>query len=95
MPESQSRKKAKQKKAAKNKQAAATKSAKNREAVKVSSRAWVPWVFVPMGLLGVIWLGVYYIGGQQIPLMYALSNWNFVIGLGLIAGSFFVATLWK
>ena len=55
----------------------------------------MPWVFVPMGLLGVIWLVVYYIGGQQIPLMYALSNWNFVIGLGLIAGSFFVATLWK
>ena len=95
MPESQSRKKAQQKKAAKNKQAAATKSAKNREAVNVSCRACDPLVFVPMGLLGVIWLVVYYIGGQQIPLMYALSNWNFVIGLGLIAGSFFVATLWK
>lgn len=95
MPESQTRKKAQQKKTAKNRSSAAAKHAKNREAVKISSRAWVPWVFVPMGLLGVIWLVVYYIGGQMIPVMDALGSWNFVIGLGLIAGSFFVATLWK
>ena len=95
MPESKTRKKADNKKVAKRKQKAAAAGEQKRQAVKIASRAWVPWVFVPLALLGVIWLVVYYIAGSRIPFMYELSNWNFLIGLGCIAGRFVVATLWK
>ena len=59
------------------------------------SRDWVPWVFVPMGLLGVLWLLVFYVAGYRIGFMTAIGNWNYAVGLGLIAGSFVVSTMWK
>ncbi|MFT8394622.1 cell division protein CrgA [Propionibacterium sp.] len=107
MPESHVRKQAADRKAAQHKdphKTGAVKDSRKRPAQNVkrknsismfADRGWVPWVFVPLGLIGVIWLVVFYIAGDQIPFMSALENWNFLIGLGLIAGSFFVATLWK
>ncbi len=58
-------------------------------------RDWVPYVFVPMGLLGVLWLVVFYIAGSKIGFMSAMGNWNFGVGLGLIAAAFGVSTMWK
>ena len=58
-------------------------------------RSWVPGVFVPVGVLGVLWLVVYYIAGAQIPFMMALGDWNILIGLGAMAAAFAIATLWK
>ena len=110
MPESKVRDQAAKKKAAKNKAKAADakmeKSGKpetgSRKASKKNKRQrmplgrdWVPWVFVPMALLGVLWLLLFYIAGTRIPLIKDLQNWNYLIGIGLIAASFFVATLWK
>lgn len=60
-----------------------------------AGRDWVPWVFVPLALLGVIWLLLFYIAGNRIPVMQDLRDWNYLIGIGLIAVSFGVATLWK
>uniref|UniRef100_UPI0038CD4D54 cell division protein CrgA n=1 Tax=Vaginimicrobium propionicum TaxID=1871034 RepID=UPI0038CD4D54 len=74
---------------------AKARAAANIEKRKDAPRDWVPYVFVPMGLLGVLWLIVFYIAGSMVPGMSALGNWNFAIGLALIAGSFGVATLWK
>ncbi|SER91801.1 Uncharacterised protein family (UPF0233) [Propionibacterium cyclohexanicum] len=93
MPESKVRKKAADKKTVKRK---AHENVKRKRNVSVlADRGWVPYVFVPLGLLGVVWLVVFYIAGNDLALMSALGNWNFLIGLGLIAASFFVATLWK
>lgn len=61
----------------------------------VAQRRWVPPVFITVGLLGVLWLMVYYIAGYQIPQMAKLGNWNVLIGMGLMASSFIIATLWK
>ena len=58
-------------------------------------RSWVPKVFVPLFLLGVLWLIVYYIAGNQIPGISNLGDWNILIGMGLMAAGFGVATLWK
>ncbi|WP_027586986.1 cell division protein CrgA [Acidipropionibacterium thoenii] len=58
-------------------------------------RSWVPWVFVPLLVIGVLWLVVYYIAGMNIPFMAALGDWNILIGMGCMAGAFAVATLWK
>jgi len=70
-------------------------AAAQRRRQAAASRDWVPWVFVPLGLLGILWLVVFYIAGYEIPFMAALGNWNFAIGLGLMAASFIVAMFWK
>ena len=95
MPESKARKQATEKKTAGNKAKAATAAATKQKKVVAGTRDWVPYVFVPVGLLGVIWLLVYYVAGAQIGFIAALGNWNFLIGIGLIAASFLIATMWK
>jgi hypothetical protein len=58
-------------------------------------RRWVPPAFIAIGLFGVAWLIVYYVAGQDIGFMAALGNWNILIGMGGMAASFVIATLWK
>ena len=58
-------------------------------------RNWVPWVFIPVGLLGVLWMVAYNLAGTQLGFMRALGDWNVAIGLGLIVASFSLMTLWK
>jgi len=97
VPESKVRKEAAEKLAAKRQRETITKRQENaKKNVRLSGgRDWVPWVFVPLGLLGVIWLILYYIAGARIPVMRSLDMWNMAIGIGLIAAAFVVATLWK
>jgi hypothetical protein len=59
------------------------------------SRRWVPPTFITVGLLGVAWLIVYYVAGQEIPYMSDLGNWNILIGMGAMAAAFGIATLWR
>jgi hypothetical protein len=63
-----------------------------------SNRQWVPPTFITVGLVGVMWLVVYYLTasvGITIPYFSALASWNVLIGMGLMAASFGIATLWK
>lgn len=93
MPESKVRASAKKKAQVKHQHELDTERA--RKAAKAVDRSWVPWVFVPVGVLGVLWLVVYYIAGYQIPGMSALGDWNILIGMGLMAAAFIIATMWK
>lgn len=97
MPESKVRKQAADKKVAKNKAETEKQrsKAKSKAHMMAGTRDWVPWVFIPVGLLGVFWLLVFYIAGNRVPGMQDLQNWNYLIGIGLIAASFGIATLWK
>jgi len=97
VPESKPRKGAAQKRKQQGQQALADQRAEKARLGKSSpaSRNWVPWVFIPVGLLGVIWLVVYYIAGYQVPGMRDLGDWNVVVGMVLMAASFGIATLWK
>jgi hypothetical protein len=90
VPESRSRKAAEEKKKVK-----AQQEAKPKKVVKPGSRRWVPPTFIAVGLLGVAWLVVYYVAGQEIPFMSDLGNWNILIGMGGMAAAFGIATLWK
>lgn len=90
MPESRGRKAAEDKKRVK-----AQQDAKPKKVAKPGSRRWVPPTFIAVGLLGVAWLVVYYIAGQDIPFMNTLGNWNILIGMGGMAAAFGIATLWK
>lgn len=83
------------KKKAQAKQHDKEREAEARKKAAPVDRSWVPWVFVPLGLFGVLWLVVYYIGGAYIPFMKAMGNWNMLVGIGCMAASFVVATFWK
>ena len=90
MPESRTRKSADEKQKQKVQRASKPKKVK-----APSSRRWVPPTFITVGLLGVIWLIVYYVAGPSIPYMSDLGNWNILIGMGGMAAAFAIATLWK
>ena len=95
MPQSKVRKESAEKKGAKNKAKAKAEQAKTQARIAAGTRDWVPWVFIPVGLLGVLWLLVFYVAGNQVPVFRDLQSWNYLIGIGLIASSFVIATFWK
>ncbi len=68
---------------------------RQRRVAAPGSRRWVPPAFITVGLLGVLWLVVYYIAGHLIPVMSDLGGWNVLIGMGCMAAAFALATLWK
>ncbi|MGD7705384.1 cell division protein CrgA [Microlunatus sp. Y2014] len=68
--------------------------ARTRSAATPANRRWVPPTFIAVGLLGVMWLIVYYIA-PTLPVMGDLGNWNILIGMGLMGLAFAIATLWK
>lgn len=60
-----------------------------------ASGRWVAPTMVTLLLLGLVWIVVYYIAREQIPVMRDLGGWNLVIGMGLITAGFMTATQWK
>lgn len=99
MPESRTRKSASAKKQAvlADEQLAAARNAE-KKIKSPGSRQWVPPTFITVGLLGVLWLVVYYLTaslGINIPVMSGLEGWNVLIGMGLMGASFGIATLWR
>lgn len=98
MPESKGRKQAEAKKKSARKARASKAHAENQRAALAEGRAWVVPAFITAGLLGILWLVVWYITaatGVMIPFMSDLGNWNMLIGMGLIAAAFGLSTLWK
>ena len=97
MPESKIRKEAaEKKKQTRSEEDTKARADRQRRAVAApGSRRWVPPTFITVGLLGVLWLIVYYVGGQYLPFMITLGGWNILIGMGCMAASFALATLWK
>ncbi|MFX4273408.1 cell division protein CrgA [Propionibacteriaceae bacterium Y1685] len=101
MPESKSRKAAETKKKVKEADKLAERRSERERKARVAaptSRRWVPVAFIVVGLLGVAWLITYYLtssAGVTVPFMSDLRNWNILIGMGLMAASFVIATLWK
>lgn len=93
VPESKVRTEAKKKK--QSKKAADVQERRADKDALASNRNWVPWVAIPAGLLGVLWMVVYNLAGGELGFMRSLGDWNVVIGLGLIIASFSFMTLWK
>lgn len=85
MPESSSRNKKKTEK---------VKAEKTPKKPRTQSRVWVAPLMLACWLIGLAWLVVFYVAGDQIPVMKDLHNWNLLIGMGLIAVGFVVSTQW-
>ncbi|GAA4985461.1 cell division protein CrgA [Actinopolymorpha pittospori] len=56
---------------------------------------WVVPVMLVCFLVGLAWIVVFYLAGSDIPGMRDLSNWNILVGMGLIAIGFVVSTQWR
>jgi hypothetical protein len=56
-----------------------------------------PWL-VPLMLgcliLGLAWIAMFYVSGQSLPVS-AISQWNLVVGFGLIIAGVMLATRWR
>lgn len=57
-------------------------------------RRWVAPVMVACFIVGLLWVVLFYVAGDQVPGLSALGNWNILIGMGLIACGFVVSTQW-
>lgn len=93
MPESRTRHEAVDKRKKADKAELRAQKAERERLAGGPDRSWVPWVFVPLGLLGVAWMVVYYIAGDFFPGVH--NGWNVLVGMGLMAAAFAVATMWR
>lgn len=84
--------------ATKARQADKVKRAKKAPKKLATTQSWVVPTFLTLLLLGVSWLVVWYLTtstGISVPVMSGLGNWNMLIAMVLMGGSFAVATQWK
>ncbi|RBY80852.1 cell division protein CrgA [Geodermatophilus sp. TF02-6] len=59
------------------------------------SPRWYPAVMVTLMLVGLLWIVVYYVAGDRIPVMVSLSAWNFAIGFGLMVAGLVMSMRWR
>ncbi len=59
------------------------------------SPRWYVALMVALLLVGLLWIVVYYIAGDEIPFMVSLSAWNFAIGFGLMVAGLVMSMRWR
>lgn len=63
---------------------------------KGPSPAWYPILMVGLMLLGLVYIVVFYIAGERVPVMKNLhAAWNFAIGFGLMIFGLGMAVRWR
>jgi hypothetical protein len=64
--------------------------------VRLGSPRWLAPVMVACFVIGLLYIVVFYIAGQQVPVMKDLANIvNVGIGFGFIIVGFFLSTKWQ
>jgi hypothetical protein len=86
VPESRSRKKAKQQ---------AQPSSPSREPRRIGGGRWVLPVMLTLLIVGLLWIVVFYLAGSEIPGMESLGYWNLAIGMGMILLGLITAMKWE
>ena len=59
------------------------------------AKRWAAPLMLTCWLLGLIWVILYYVLQDKLPLAGDLGGWNLVIGMGLIGVGFIFATQWE
>lgn len=59
------------------------------------SPRWYAPVMVALMLLGLLWIVVFYVAGEELPVMSALGAWNFLIGFGLMVAGLVMSMRWR
>lgn len=60
-----------------------------------ASPVWLAPAMVASWILGVLWIAFYYITAPATPLVGSLSDWNLLIGFGLIVIGIVLSTKWR
>lgn len=60
-----------------------------------STGRWIAPTALTLLGLGLAWIVVFYLAGNDLPAMRELGNLNLAIGMVLITGGFVVLTRWK
>jgi hypothetical protein len=68
--------------------------ASRARAVQPSPRWYAP-LMVTLMVLGLLWIVVYYVAGDQIPFMVSLGAWNFAIGFGAMVLGLVMSMRWR
>ncbi|WP_343074694.1 cell division protein CrgA [Nakamurella aerolata] len=65
--------------------------------VKVAGPSSPLYIGVMLGLmiLGLLWIVIYYLWGQDIPVMNTLQGWNFLVGFGLMVIGLLMTMRWR
>lgn len=87
MPESRSRKKAKN-------QPKPPSPAAGGKAPKGGGR-WVAPTMITLLIVGLLWIVVFYLAGTALPVISDLGYWNLAIGMGLILLGLITAMKWE
>lgn len=67
-----------------------------QQAVRIGNPGWLVPTMVTMFLVGLLWIVVFYLAGNQVPVMQDLGNLeNVLIGFGLIGVGFALSTKWQ
>lgn len=67
-----------------------------RKIARLGSPRWLAPLMVACFVIGLLYIVVFYIAGQQIPVMKDLANIvNVGIGFGFIIVGFFLSTMWQ
>lgn len=59
------------------------------------SPRWYVVLMVALMLLGLLWIVVFYIAGDDIPFMASLGSWNFAIGFGAMVAGLIMSMRWR
>ncbi len=59
------------------------------------SPRWYAGVMVALMVVGLLWIVVYYVAGDNIPFMVSLSAWNFAIGFGAMVAGLVMSMRWR
>jgi len=58
------------------------------------SPTWYPIVMAVVLVIGLAYLVVYYLAGQDIPIMKDITGWNFAVGFGIMLVGLIMAVSW-
>ena len=59
------------------------------------SPRWYAPVMVALMLIVLLWIVVYYIADERIPLFVSLGAWNFAIGFGAMVAGLVMSMRWR
>lgn len=68
----------------------------SRKPIKLDSPRWLAPAMVTLLVLGLLYIVVFYVAGNQIGFMVTIGNLgNVLIGFSMMAVGFFLATKWR
>ena len=69
-------------------------TAETRTSDQAPNAVWFKPVMFGFMLLGLIWIIVFYVSNQQLPIA-DLGSWNILIGFGILFIGFLMTTRWR